>query len=230
MATTSVRSSNAAKGPASLRVLLGTGALLAGAVASFGSYHAWHTRWGATDAELARAMPGDDVIEQPSFNATRAVTVNASPEDIWPWIVQIGFGRAGWYSYDWLDNLGRRSAERIIPELQHIGVGDFVPIGPGPGQGQWVMSFEPNHWVLWSDRKGATWVWDLFPTETGNTRLITRVRIRYRWTDPMVLFNLLLIEPWDFPMMRKCMLGIRRRAEALAEKRVLSRFSAATSR
>jgi hypothetical protein len=70
------------------------------------------------------------VVPAPSFNAIRAVTVHARPEAIWPWIVQIGFGRAGWYTYDLLDNLGRHSADRIIPELQHIAVGDLVPMGP----------------------------------------------------------------------------------------------------
>jgi hypothetical protein len=77
----------------------------------------WQLRWGATDDELRRAMPGDELVTRPSFNATRAVTVQAQPSVIWPWIVQIGFGRAGWYSYDLLDNLGRPSARRIIAEL-----------------------------------------------------------------------------------------------------------------
>ena len=74
----------------------------------------WQLRWGATDEEVSRSMPGDDIMLHPNFNATRAITINARPEQIWPWIVQMGFGRAGWYSYDWLDNLGRPSAERIV--------------------------------------------------------------------------------------------------------------------
>lgn len=200
--------------------VLAAGSVLAGAAASFGSYRAWHTRWGATDAELARAMPGDGLIEQPSFNATRAVTVDASPEDIWPWILQIGFGRAGWYSYDWLDNLGRSSVDQVIPDLQHIEVGQLIPMGPGKNSGLRVKAFEANRWMLWSDAKGtSTWAWGLYPADDGRTRLVTRVRLRYRWADPAILFNLLLIEPLDFPMMRKCLLGIRRRAEALARQR-----------
>jgi len=80
----------------------------------------WQLRWGATDEEVVRTMPGDDIVKHPTFNATRAVTINARPEAIWPWLVQMGMARAGWYSYDWIDNLGRPSAERLIPELQHL--------------------------------------------------------------------------------------------------------------
>lgn len=64
----------------------------------------WQLRWGATDEEVNRAMPGDDIVRRPTFNATRGVTVHARPEDLWPWMVQIGCMRAGWYSYDWIDN------------------------------------------------------------------------------------------------------------------------------
>jgi hypothetical protein len=61
----------------------------------------WQLRWGATDEEVARAMPGDDVVQRATFNATRGVTIQARPEQIWPWLVQMGFNRAGYYSYDW---------------------------------------------------------------------------------------------------------------------------------
>src|SRR5215213_8565833 len=84
----------------------------------------WQLRWGATDDEVHRAMPGDEIVARPTFNATRAVTVEAPRSTIWPWIMQIGFGRAGWYTYDLLDNFGRPSAKHIIPELQQINVGD----------------------------------------------------------------------------------------------------------
>ncbi|MCL5961159.1 MAG: hypothetical protein M1358_17945 [Chloroflexi bacterium] len=90
----------------------------------------WQLRWGATDAELARSMPGDDIVQRPTFVATRAVTIQARPNEIWPWLLQIGCRRAGWYSYDWIDNLGTPSAERIIPELQHLEVGDLIPMSP----------------------------------------------------------------------------------------------------
>jgi hypothetical protein len=124
--------------------------------------------------------------------------------------------RAGWYSYDWIDNLGRRSAERILPEFQHLAVGDLVPISPGQKYGFWVKDFVENEWMLWWDKQGdVTWFWGLYPQGDGNTRLITRLRIRYRWLSPTILFNLVL-DVGDIVMMRKCMLGIKRRAETLA--------------
>ena len=81
-------------------------------------YRHWHLRWGATDAEVASTMPGDEIVPDPSFNATRALTIDAPPPQVWPWIVQLGTGRAGFYSYDLLDNGARPSADRILPELQ----------------------------------------------------------------------------------------------------------------
>ena len=97
-------------------------------------YRPWHSRWEATDEEVALEMPGDDRVQkQPTFNVTRAITIQARPEEVWPWIVQIGYGRAGFYSYDLLDNLGKPSASRIIPEFQHIEVGTWIPMsGKGP--------------------------------------------------------------------------------------------------
>ena len=173
----------------------------------------WQLRWGATDEEVARPMPGDDVVKQATFNATRAVTIQARPEEIWPWLVQIGIKRAGWYSYDWLDNLGHHSAERIIPEFQHLEVGDRVPLSPDGTQGPVVKALDPNHWMLWGDTDGDfTWYWGIYPLDEKQTRLLTRVRMRYRWTSPVILFNL-LVEFTDIVMMRKCLLGIKQRAE-----------------
>jgi hypothetical protein len=187
----------------------------------FALYRPWHLRWGATPEEVARGLPGDEVVRAPTFSATRAVTVEERPEAIWPWIVQIGFGRAGWYSYDALDNLGHHSAERIIPELQHIEVGDLIPVGPAENAGMRIKAFEPNRWVLWSEpNQLTTWVWSLEPIPGGQTRLITRVRSRSSWRHPTTAIWLLLVEVADFPMMRKCLLGIKRRAEAIVPEKV----------
>jgi hypothetical protein len=175
----------------------------------------WQLRWGATDDEVARRLPGDDDVPRPTFNATRAVTIAARPETIWPWLIQIGIGRAGWYSYDLLDNLGRASAERILPEFQHLAVGDVIPMSPDGKQGQWVRAIEPNHWMLWGDKPGdSTWYWGLEPVDEQHTRLLTRVRMRYRWTWQALVFSL-LVEFTDIVMMRKCLLGITWRAERL---------------
>lgn len=194
-------------------VLLGSVAALA---ASYWRWvRPWQLTWGSTAAEVARALPGDDVVDRPSFNATRAVTVAAPPENIYPWLVQMGLGRAGWYSYDVLDNLARPSATEILPQHQHIEVGDVVPMSPDGLQGMRVLAFEPDHWLLWGDAIGdSTWVWEIQPGEDGTSRLVSRVRMRYRWLSPSIIFGL-LVEFFDIAMMRRAMLGIKERAESL---------------
>jgi hypothetical protein len=206
-----------------------TGAALV-AVAFFGLYRPWHLKWGATREELARTMPGDEIVKRPIFDATRVVTIYARPEDIWPWIVQIGFGRAGWYSIDLFDNLGRHSSERIVPELQHIEVGDLVPLGPGEGSGMFVKEFVTNRSMLWWTGKDGqtTWAWGLYPTSDGTTRLVTRVRTPFSWRQPMSAVWLVLSEVADFPMMRKCLLGIKRRAERQAAAEIVPRMPVGT--
>jgi hypothetical protein len=191
-------------------------ALVLAALAYIGWYRPWQLTWGTSPEDLARRMPGDNIVRRPVFNATRTVTVRARPAAIWPWIVQIGFGRAGWYSYDLLDNLGRRSADRILPELQTLMRGDLVPMGPGEASGIWVKDFVVEAWMLWWSKReeGTTWVWALYPQPDGSTRLVTRVRAPATWRQPWSVVWLPLLELADFPMMRKCMLGIKRRAES----------------
>jgi hypothetical protein len=186
------------------------------AVAYFVWIRPWQLRWGATDEEVRRPMPGDGIVAKPSFDATRAVTVQAPPQSIYPWIVQMGMTRAGWYSYDLLDNLGRPSARALIPELQQIYAGQIIPMSPDGKQGVYVREFKENEWILWGDKEGdTTWVWGMYPTADGATRLITRVRTKYRWLGFTAIFNL-LIEFGDIIMMRKCMLGIKERAEVMS--------------
>ena len=90
----------------------------------------WQLAWGATPEEVTRRLPSDALVRKPTFDATRAITLDAPPEQVWPWLVQMGLTRAGWYSYDLLDNLGRPSARRIVPELQGLAPGDIVPMSP----------------------------------------------------------------------------------------------------
>jgi hypothetical protein len=178
----------------------------------------WQLRWGATDDEIKRSMPGDDIVHKPSFNATRAVTIHESAENIYPWIVQMGVTRAGWYSYDLLDNLGRPSAESILTEHQTIQVGDVIPMSPDGKQGMRVKDFSKNKWMLWWDNKGdSSWVWEIQPEGEADSRLVTRVRMKYRLFSPAIAFNM-LVEFFDILMMRKCMLGIKRRAEKSLSK------------
>jgi hypothetical protein len=182
----------------------------------------WQLRWGATDDEVNRSLHGDDIVDKPSFNATRAVTIHASAENIYPWIVQMGVTRAGWYSYDLLDNLGKPSAENILTKHQAIQVDDVIPMSPDGKQGMRVKDFSNNKWMLWWDDKGdSSWVWDIQPEGEADSRLVTRVRVKYRLLSPAIAFNL-LVEFFDIVMMRKCMLGIKRRAEKLHIKPLAS--------
>jgi hypothetical protein len=181
----------------------------------------WQLRWGATDQEVARPMQGDEVVKLPTFNATRAVTIQSKPQHIFPWIVQMGVTRAGWYSIDLLDNLGRPSAEVILPAFQHSQRGDLIPMSPDGKSGTYVKDFVPNQWMLWEDKEGdSTWVWGLYPIDETHTRLITRVRVKYHWLSPTIIFGL-LVEFTDIVMMRKCLLGIKRRAERLATESMM---------
>jgi len=93
-------------------------------------YRRWHLRWGATAAEVAGSMPGDALLPRAQFRATRAITIDAPPEAVWPWLVQVGCQRAGFYSNDLLDNLGRPSATTILSGLQHLQAGQWVPMSP----------------------------------------------------------------------------------------------------
>jgi hypothetical protein len=185
------------------------------AVAYIRRIRPWQAHWGATAEEASRPLPGDERVRQPDWNATRAVTVAAPAEQIWPWLLQLGWGRAGWYGYDWVDNGGRPSTWEVLPEHQTIEAGKEFPMSP------WTAmrcdDFVEGHWMLWSGgAAGGTWLWYLDRIDETHTRLITRCRDQYRWTDPLVLPQQLLTEAGDLPFMRKCMLGIKARAERLA--------------
>jgi hypothetical protein len=179
-------------------------------------YRHWHVRWGATDAEIAAPMPGDQLVDHPSFSATRAITIDAPPEDVWPWLAQIGHGKAGFYSYDLFDNAGRPSASRILPEYQHPAIGDWVPMASKVNETTAfkIKELAPNRSMLW-EKPHSTWAWKLEPLPDSRTRLVTRLKDRYPWrADPAnALLSLILFEFGDFPMMRKLLLGVKRRAE-----------------
>jgi hypothetical protein len=169
----------------------------------------WQHRWGATDEEIARAMPGDEVIPDAS-STTRAITIHARPERIWPWLVQIGYGRAGWYSYDWIDNDGHRSAETVLPEHQHLEVGDQILMVPGMGPR--VRAIDPHRSLLSGDEEGGTWCLGLYPDGERRTRLVSRWRTDWPFT-PATAIWILLTDPGAFIMERRMLLGIRERAE-----------------
>lgn len=179
----------------------------------------WMNQWGATPADLSRTMAGDSLLADPTYSGTTAVTVNAPPEDIWPWLVQMGYQRGGLYSYDWLDRLfgylDRPSATRILPEFQHLAVGDRIPLGRGPS---WpVAAVDPNRALVLDMRNmgGLDWVWQfgLYPVDQTRTRLISRSRVRTQAVWARLLTH--AIEPAGFVMTRRMLLGLKQRAEAL---------------
>jgi len=169
--------------------------------------------WGATQEEVEQSLPGDDIVQKPHFIATRAVTIYAPASEVWKWIIQIGSARAGWYSLGWIDNGGVASARKIIPEFQKIEAGDFIPFTPDQKNGMWVKEYQEPDYVLWWDKKGnGTWGWHLKQQSNGSMRLITRLRTKYDFSFPWVIYYL-LYDFGDIIMMRKCMLGIKERAE-----------------
>lgn len=170
--------------------------------------------WGATADERAAAIVGDDLVPDARLSCTRSIDLAASPADVFPWLVQMGFGRAGWYSYDWIDNLGRPSATEIHPEWQHVEQGDTIP--GGPIEFDVAVLDRPTALVLRTPQTGRilrqidfTLAYELRPTATG-TRLVSRVRCRVD-TPLGRLFERLVLGPGDGFMVRRQLLNLRDR-------------------
>ena len=169
----------------------------------------WQRRWGATDEEVRRAMPGDAFLRPDAPSTTRAITVDASPEVVFPWLLQIGYGRGGWYSYDWIDNDGRPSADRIVPELQQLKVGDQILMLPEMGPR--VREIQPDRYLVAGDHEGSSWCLALYPTASGS-RLVSRWRVNWP-LSPATAFWILVTDPGAFIMERRMLKGIKARAE-----------------
>jgi hypothetical protein len=182
----------------------------------------WHRRWGATPDEVVAPMPGDDLFPRAQYRCTRAITIAATPEEVWPWLVQVGCLRGGWYSDDLLDDLARPSAREIVPELQGLEVGGWLPMAPTPSAASSfvVDGFEIPRWMLWRT-PSSTWAWRLLPLPDGRTRLITRLHAVYDWRRASTALWMPLMEFGDFPMMRRMLRGIRERAEVENRRRTL---------
>lgn len=172
--------------------------------------------WGSTPDEIASALPGDELCPDARIIATRSISLAAPPDQVFPWLRQMGFGRAGWYSYDLLDNLGRRSARRIVDEWQDVSAGDSIP--GGPVRFEAAIVDPPHSFVLRLDARGRvgrrigfTLAYDLRPVE-GGTRLVTRARARIDLPGG-VLLERLFLEPGDGIMVRKQLLTLARRVE-----------------
>jgi hypothetical protein len=174
----------------------------------------------ATGREHLLAMPGDELIRHAAGSLTHAITVHCSRRELWPWLIQMGADRAGWYSYDVLDNGGRRSAERIMPGLQSPSVGAVFPALPGRRDGFILLESEPTRWLVlgWSDTDSSllvTWSFMLIEIDENTTRLVVRARAAdgYRFHGLPKAFGLWLVRVVHFVMERKQLLEIARRAE-----------------
>jgi hypothetical protein len=169
----------------------------------------WQRRWGASDEELRRSLPGDELLRRDAASTTRAITIDASPEDVFPWLLQIGYGRGGWYSYDRIDNDGRPSVDRIDPALQELEVGDRIEMMPGFGP--IVREIEPNHHLV-SAGEADSWCLVVEPTAGGRTRLISRWR--QDWPKSLGTYVwIVLADPGAFVMEQKMLRTIKRLAE-----------------
>ena len=176
----------------------------------------------ADHSERTQPLPGDDLIRRPLGTLTHAITVDRGPQAVWPWLVQMGAGtRAGWYSYDALDNGRRPSATRLVPASQNIGIGTVFPALPGVTEGFVVLAFEPYRWLIlgWPSPDGSpqvTWAFVLNAAAGNSTRLIVRARAGrgYRFHGLPSWLSLPIVRLAHFVMQRKQLLGIARRAES----------------
>ncbi|HSL45893.1 MAG TPA: hypothetical protein VK897_20845 [Anaerolineales bacterium] len=180
----------------------------------------YQLRWGTTDTEVNQQMPGDEINGHPSFLATRAITIQGTPEQIWPWLLQMGYGRAGFYAYDIFENIGSprgiRSADHIIPEFQQHKVGDEMPISPAGGL--FFYAIEPNQYLIWrGDGDYGGFIWALYPQDNHQTRLVSRARLSYSWNKPIQLAFDLLTEFSDHLAIRKILQGVKGRVEGNIE-------------
>lgn len=196
----------------------------------------WTHRWGATSQEHRGSLPGDELVTAPAIVSTRAVTIDAEPEEVWSWLVQIGQDRAGMYSFDRLENLlglGIHSTDEIRDEWQHLAPGDRIVLTP-PG---WagipngyslpVKMVDPPHTLVLRQSPpehpwDAVWTFHITPTGDGRCRLLSRGR-SHRQQGLRGLKDLALdavMDPITMFMTRKMLLGIRARAEAWSRRSV----------
>jgi hypothetical protein len=189
----------------------------------------WHLTRGATQDEARRSLPGDELVPDPKFVWNQAITIYAPAAEVWPWVVQIGNQRAGWYSWDAIHRLlgvagsvqyTDRSADRIIPELQNLQIGDEIRMMPEDmgAPAYKVVAIEPNRALVThiDDENAASWVWVLDPIDAQSTRLI----VRFRQTWPPGASGLAFWigdELGSLVMQPKTLSGIKRRAEAAGQ-------------
>jgi len=192
--------------------------------------------WGATQDESGRTYPGDELVPDADGTSTMATTLPVPPETVWPWLVQMGVDRGGWYSWDLLDHYGRPSADHIAPEWQHLAEGQRLK-ATRDGQSWFIVarmnanrtlvlrsdlrlpsghSFDPQWDVLPTAHMDGIWSFHLRPTADGGTRLVVRTRGQSRPRPLTRPFDLLLGEPAHFIMQTRQFHNLRTRVGAAA--------------
>ncbi len=188
--------------------------------------------WGATDEDTHRTLPGDELSPHPKWVATRGVTIHAPAAQVWPWLVQLGCKRGGWYSYDLLDNGGQPSADRIMPELQQLQVGDALPMTPDGKMAMPVTRIDRGRALVLGGtvdtktgkdanlndpnvREYFSWIitYALVPVDATTTRLVSRNRADWNPTLANRVAYDFFVEAISFAMEREMMLGIKKLAE-----------------
>jgi hypothetical protein len=188
-------------------------------IAYFRVIRPWHMHWGAADAEVRGALAGDELMPNAGIVSTRVIEIDAPPSAIWPWLVQMGPGRGGAYTYEWIERrlgVDIHNVDRIVPELQNLAVGDEIPM---PGYAMRVEQLEPGRAMVVRATNGA-WLWAFeLRAGDGHTRLLSRNSFD---TSKLQLKDWLaypVIEPGSWVMERKMLLTIKQRAESLARSR-----------
>jgi hypothetical protein len=189
-------------------------------------FRPWHRQWGATDEEVRRQLPGHDLVSEPVDETTRAVTVEASSDEVWPWIVQLGQGRGGFYSYTWLENLARaeiHNLDYIDPELQDLKEGDTVRMAredywlQSPITSMTVKRIDPGRTMVLQGHDGGTWTFHVDPVDEETSRFVVRGRKSMPKTRLGYTLRYVFYELPHFIMERGMMRGIKARAERSEE-------------
>jgi hypothetical protein len=168
---------------------------------------------GSTPEEISASMPGDSIVAAPDYVSTHAITIDARPREVFPWLMQMGLGKAGFYNYDWLNNRFRLSSQVIMDEYQSLSVGDTIRMSM-------ISRFKvdtlvKDAFMVWTSNGNnptETWTWVLVPEGIRSTRLILRQRIDYNYLSPLILVNY-TSEVMNFMNTRETLSGIKKRAE-----------------
>jgi hypothetical protein len=220
----------------SVRKMSGAVLLTLVAVLLYGTLvRAWMRNWGASEDEVRTELAGESTTATPQYQSRRAITINAPAHEVWSWLVQIGQGRGGFYSYDWLENLfdlDIRSTDQIVPEYQNLKLGDFIAAEPNHVAGWRVTGIDPPKSLVLTvsieqpassevprldpDTFSGVWVFQLNPIDTSSCRLIADFRADFGPGPVPSALPPLLLEPVHFVMERKMLIGLKERAELSA--------------